>query len=163
MNCNRQTKTFFLDNQLITQVIAYVSRSHSYVPQHPSVYPQCTVQSLYKATFCVHRNVPCYNVKFYKGIIIKWPFHGHFPIIPLYNSMVKKYGSHNMTVLYPNPCYNEVCGAALYKNCPSYCKFHGPLQGKGFGLECEVFPHRWTNRSPNWIRMFTKVWVIKRK
>ena len=30
----------------------------------------------------------------------------------------KKSGSHNMTVLYPNSCYNEVCytGTALYFN-----------------------------------------------
>ena len=34
--------------------------------------------------------------------------HGHFPIIPLKTSMVKM-GSHNMAVLYPNPCYNKVC------------------------------------------------------
>ena len=25
------------------------------------------------------------------------------------NSMVKKIESHNMIVLYPNPCYDEVC------------------------------------------------------
>ena len=29
-----------------------------------------------------------------------------------------KNGSHNMNVLYPNPCYNEVCykGTAIYYN-----------------------------------------------
>ena len=35
---------------------------------------------------------------------MEWSFH----IIPLENSMViKKLGSHNMTVLYLNLCYNE--------------------------------------------------------
>ena len=38
----------------------------------------------------------------------------------LFNLFVKfhgnKYVSHNMAMLYPNPCYNEVCykGTALY-------------------------------------------------
>ena len=34
------------------------------------------------------------------------------------NSMLKKFGSHNMTVLNPNLCYNDVCykGTALYIN-----------------------------------------------
>ena len=44
--------------------------------------------------------------------------HGHNPIIPLQNSMVKKFGSHNMTLLHVHRilCYNEVCynGTALY-------------------------------------------------
>ena len=33
--------------------------------------------------------------------------------------MVKQFGSHNMTVLYPNLCSNEVCykGTALYFVC----------------------------------------------
>ena len=64
---------------------------------------------LYNAMFEVDRNglcisELCYDGQFYKGII------GHFV-----NSMAKKFGSHNMTVLYPNPCYNEVCykGIAL--------------------------------------------------
>ena len=45
-----------------------------------------------------------------------------------YNSFVKfhgkKFGSHNMTVLYPNLCYNKVCykGSALYYDL-SYCGF----------------------------------------
>ena len=25
----------------------------------------------------------------------------------------KKYGRHNMTALYPNPCYNEVCNKGI--------------------------------------------------
>ena len=36
-------------------------------------------------------------------------FYGHFPVIPLYNSMVKKFGSHKMTAFYVNPGYNKVC------------------------------------------------------
>ena len=32
---------------------------------------------------------------------------GHFPIIPLKNSMAKRFGSHNMTVLYPNSCFSD--------------------------------------------------------
>ena len=41
--------------------------------------------------------------------------YGHFPKTPLQNSMLKHFGSH-MTVLYPNPCYNELCykGTAIY-------------------------------------------------
>ena len=35
--------------------------------------------------------------------------HGHFPIILLYNAIVKKIGSNNMTLLYPNLCNNKVC------------------------------------------------------
>ena len=35
--------------------------------------------------------------------------NGHFPIIPLSNSMVKKFGNHNMAMLYTNPCDNKVC------------------------------------------------------
>ena len=48
--------------------------------------------------------------QFYKGIIGKWPFYGHFAVIPL------KFGKNIMSVLYPNLCYNEVChkGTALY-------------------------------------------------
>ena len=38
----------------------------------------------------------------------KRQFHGHFPIIPLQNSMVKKIGSHCMTLLCPNLCYRDV-------------------------------------------------------
>ena len=32
------------------------------------------------------------------------------------NSMVEKFGSHNMTVIFSNLCYSQVCykGAALY-------------------------------------------------
>ena len=36
----------------------------------------------------------------------KMTIHGHFPIIPLHR---KHIGSHNMTKLYPNLCYNNVC------------------------------------------------------
>ena len=37
-------------------------------------------------------------------------------MIPLENSIVKKFGSHIMTVFCPNLCYNEVCykGTAMY-------------------------------------------------
>ena len=53
------------------------------------------------------------NRKFYKGITeIK-----EKPVIPLKNSMVNNFGSHNMTVFYPNLCYTKLCykGTALYK------------------------------------------------
>ena len=33
--------------------------------------------------------------------------YGHFPMITLKDNMVKKFGSRNMTVLYPNLCYNK--------------------------------------------------------
>ena len=49
---------------------------------------QITVQSHFNDIFGVHRNGPFISERvikgqFYKGIIGKWPFHGHFPIIPL--------------------------------------------------------------------------------
>ena len=37
------------------------------------------------------------------------PFHGHFPIFPLLNSMVKTFGSHNITMSYSNLCYKGEC------------------------------------------------------
>ena len=53
-----------------------------------------------------------YKMK-YRKMIILWSFS--------YNSFIKfpwekKFGNHNMAVLYPNLCYNEVCykGTALY-------------------------------------------------
>ena len=53
------------------------------------------VQSLYDAMFGVYRNGLCY-----KGIILQWnyrkmtiSFHGHFPIVSLNNSMVKRFWS----------------------------------------------------------------------
>ena len=45
-----------------------------------------TVQSIYNAMLGVHRNGSCLNVikgHFYKGIIEKLPFHGHFHVTPL--------------------------------------------------------------------------------
>ena len=45
----------------------------------------------------------------YKGIIGKLPFNGHFPIIILSNSMVKKSGSHNMTMIYPSVIKGLFC------------------------------------------------------
>ena len=57
----------------------------------------------------------------YKGTILQWNYrnmtiYGHLPIVPSLNSMVKKYGNHNMTLLYPNLFYNEVVykGSTLY-------------------------------------------------
>ena len=40
------------------------------------------------------------RVSCYKEIILH--FHGHFPIIPLISSMVIRFGTHNMTTLYPH-------------------------------------------------------------
>ena len=56
-------------------------------------------------------NESCYiKRQFYKRIIGKMTIiMVIFPIIPLENSMVKKFMSHNMTVFYPNLCNNEVC------------------------------------------------------
>ena len=56
----------------------------------------------------------------YKGTILQWKYIEkepfilrkttiHFTRIPLQNVMVKKFGKHNLTVLYSNLCYNEVC------------------------------------------------------
>ena len=41
----------------------------------------------------------CYRGKFYKGIIGKWPFYGHFSIIPLKNSHNKKNWEPQHTLL----------------------------------------------------------------
>ena len=59
------------------------------------------------------------NETYYKGIIGKITISqstGHFSIYPLYNSMVKKIRSHNMTMLYGNMFYDKVCykGTARY-------------------------------------------------
>ena len=48
----------------------------------------------------------CTFFELYKEIIGKRPNFGHFPIISLYYSMVKKFWSHKITVLYPNLCCN---------------------------------------------------------
>ena len=50
--------------------------------------------------------------QFYKGII----GISFFPYNSFEKFHGKKIGSHSMTVLYPNLCYNEVCykGTALY-------------------------------------------------
>ena len=39
-------------------------------------------------------------------MIVSWSFND-IPIIPLQDSMVTNFVS-NMTILYPNPCYNEL-------------------------------------------------------
>ena len=36
-------------------------------------------------------------------------FYGHFPIIPLKNSMVKSLGATTWPCLFSNQCYKEVC------------------------------------------------------
>ena len=79
-----------------------------------------TVQCGPFITLCleIHRNgQPSYKgiilQRNYKKMTISWSSS--------YNSFVKfhgkKFGSQNMTVLYPNPCYIEVCynGTVLYK------------------------------------------------
>ena len=53
----------------------------------------------YNAMFGTYRN-RVINETCYKGTILKRNYgkiaiHGHFPIIPLYNSMLKNFGSHN--------------------------------------------------------------------
>ena len=76
--------------------------------------PFIKVQSCLSGTVQSLRNGPCYKTPCYKWtilqrnyrkMIISWSFSC--------NSFVKfqgkKFGSHNMTLLYPNPCYNEVC------------------------------------------------------
>ena len=71
----------------------------------------------------------------YKGTLLQnnyrtLPFHGHFPIIPRKTPWyVKKFGSHNMTVLYRNTCYYEVC----YKWTELY------LETTFFTCDCELF------------------------
>ena len=51
----------------------------------------------------------CYKGKNLQSNYRKIANNGHFPIIPLENSMEKKFRRHNLTLLYPNPCYNGVC------------------------------------------------------
>ena len=55
--------------------------------------------SNYNRLPCTHTNGPCYKRTILFG-----------------NSKLKISGSHKMTLLYPNLCYNEVCykGTALY-------------------------------------------------
>ena len=48
--------------------------------------------------------------------------NGHFPIIPLYNSVLKKFRSDSMTVLYLNLCYYDV----RYKETALYCYLISP-------------------------------------
>ena len=85
---------------------------------------QNRVQSLYKAMIGVLKNGPYYEKgPFYTRIVgkndhftvISMAVHGHFSIISLQNMMVKRFGSHKMTISYPNICYNEMCykGIAL--------------------------------------------------
>ena len=74
--------------------------------------------TLYLGSIGVDRVIsePCYKGTIlqmnYRKMTISWSFS--------YNSFVKfhgkKIGSHNMTELYPNLCYNEVCyeGTALF-------------------------------------------------
>ena len=54
--------------------------------------------------------------QFYRRITGKLPFYGHSLVISLQNAMVKNFGSHKVTVLFPYSCYKEVCykGTALY-------------------------------------------------
>ena len=62
------------------------------------------VQSFYNAMFGVQGMDSVRSEPFSKGAILQR------------SSMVIKLGSHNTTMLYPNPCYNEVCNkrTALY-------------------------------------------------
>ena len=69
-----------------------------------SIGMECVInESCYKGTMLLRNS---------RKMTILWSFS--------YNSCIKftgkKIGCHNMTVLYPNPCYNEVCykGTALY-------------------------------------------------
>ena len=113
-----------------------------------------SVQFFHNTMFWVHRKLGmdwvlsklCIKGQFYKGILGKCPFYSYFliipckirkmiilwsfTIIPLQNSMVKKFGSHSMTLLYPDLCYNKACykGTALYDKFILYLNFptNGP-------------------------------------
>ena len=56
-----------------------------------------------------------------------------FSTIPLLNSMVEKFGSYNMNMLYPNPCYNDAC----YKGTTTVLVFEMPML-KTEGTACQV-------------------------
>ena len=64
----------------------------------------------------------------YKGTVLQRNYRKMTIIIPLLNFMGKSFGSHNMTVLYPNSCYNEVCykWTALYSNNENIFKSQRP-------------------------------------
>ena len=87
------------------------------------------MQSLYNAKFLIYRTVisdykETILQRNYRKMTILWSFSYNFfvkfifwsfPIISFLNSMVKKIGSHNMTMLNQNMGYNKVCykGTAL--------------------------------------------------
>ena len=74
-----------------------------------------TVQSLYNAIFGLEMDCVISELC-YIGKILQRNY-GHFPIIFFVKCQVKKkIEIHNMTMFYPNKCYNDVChtGAALY-------------------------------------------------
>ena len=98
-----------------------------------------TVQSLYNAIVGVHKmdrviSEPSYKGRIlqrnYRKMTIKWSFS--------YNSFVKfhgtKFGSRNMTVLYPIWCYKEACykGTVLYLK-PKLPKNEDPDQTGPYG------------------------------
>ena len=58
----------------------------------------------------------CYKGKILQRIYRKMTILWLFPIFPLNSYRVEGFGSHNLTVLYPNPCYDKMCykGTALY-------------------------------------------------
>ena len=86
-------KPWFLSCQgaLSLKISEATSKLTSHSPLQYDTLPNTTVQSLYNAILRVHRNTqrPMLEVnhvhqgKFYKIIIGKWPWNGHFPIIPL--------------------------------------------------------------------------------
>ena len=80
-----------------------------------------TVQFLYNAMFgsiCMDRVISEWC---YKGTILQRNYRKnvHFSLSfshsSLKNSRINKFGSHNITVVYPNLCYNKMCykGTAL--------------------------------------------------
>ena len=51
----------------------------------------CVISELCYKGIILQRNYR--KLPFYKGVIEKLPFYGHFPIIPLQNSMAKRLGA----------------------------------------------------------------------
>ena len=85
-----------------------------------------TVHSLYNPLFEVNRNDLVISELCYQRTILHRNYRKR-TLLFSYNSFVKLYGktfrSHNMSVLYDYPCYNEVHykGSALFHYQPNRC------------------------------------------
>ena len=96
------------------------------VSLHNILHYDYTVHSLYNALFEVYRNDLVISELCYNGTILHRNYR-KMTVSFSYNSFVKLYGKtfrSHMSVLYHNPCYNEVHykGTALYRYQPNTVK-----------------------------------------